>query len=328
MAAGAHSEACPVCGEPCTDPPLFHHTAEQAAAHFCPPSRDPSRFRRLRDAIERLWEGEDCKVLRCGACGFAFGVPFVGGDEEFYSILHESHAYPSWRWDYDIAVNNAVKRSTGGRALDVGAGEGLFLKGLDAARWQRYAVEGSETTRALLEKANIRVLRDLQQTALDERGKFELVTMFQVLEHLADFKRYLALARALLRAGGWLVVTVPDCDAMLRQPSLTGEHDMPPNHINKFTPGSLSRAMREAGFTPGEPQYEPRSPSQIQSALHELVRTDARDPNTLAARCYRVRDRRLRAPLLAVAAVFTLPRLVRAVPRLGRGAFGVVAVAS
>jgi len=136
---------CPVCQNPCTGSSLYHYTVDQAAAHFCPRTRDVDRNRRLQESIRALWRGNDCAIFRCGECGFAFAQPFVGGDEEFYSILHEQKDYPAWRWDYDIALAEAVKKFGGGKILDVGAGVGIFLRGLDDS-WECYAVEGSEVT--------------------------------------------------------------------------------------------------------------------------------------------------------------------------------------
>ena len=127
---------CPACSAACADPPLFRYTAEQAAAHFCPPVREPDRNARLRRCVERLWGGDDCEVLRCRECGFGFGRPFVGGDEEFYSILHEQAGYPAWRWDYDVALDKVIR----GRLYRIGdrrlrapllaAAGGLFALGM------------------------------------------------------------------------------------------------------------------------------------------------------------------------------------------------------
>src|ERR1043165_8311403 len=106
---------CPVCEEPCTDPPIYQYSAAQAAAHFCPVTRDEDRNLRLERSISRLWNGGDCGVYRCRSCGFGFGLPFVGGDKEFYEILLEQRGYPDWRWDYDAALTHAVRHFEGGK---------------------------------------------------------------------------------------------------------------------------------------------------------------------------------------------------------------------
>jgi SAM-dependent methyltransferase len=306
---------CPVCQRASSLVPLYRYHVAQAASHFCPPSRDANRFSRLSDCIRRLWNGDECTVFRCTDCGFAFGNPFVGGDEEFYGILHEQKDYPGWRWDYDVAVAEALEKFDGGKILDVGAGVGMFLGGLSGA-WDCHAVEGSETTR-----------RDLSDGAQLNAGSFQVITLFQVLEHIAEFGLVLKLCRKLLAPGGRLVVTVPDGDAMIRQERMTGCHDMPPNHIVKWTPESLSRVLRRSGFECGQPIYEPRSWRNLKANLHMRLVADAINQNSLAAQAYRIRSKPLRIAALTLLAG---PALLRMLPYrtqlcLG-GAFAVISV--
>ena len=323
-----HSEpvpiGCPVCGAACSDPPLYRYTVTQAAAHFCPVTRSEDRNRRLRECIRRLWQAEDCVVLRCRDCGFGFGSPFVSGDEDFYAILHEQRDYPAWRWDYDVAIREAVSRFGGGRVVDLGAGSGMFLRRLGSA-WECFAVEGSETTRHDLEVLGVTVFRDLSTAAETKAGTFQVATLFQVLEHIAEFDLVLRLCRKLLATGGRLVITVPDGDAMIRQTRLTGCHDMPPNHINKWTPESLSRALRRTGFEVSQPIPEPASWRSLRASMHMKVTTNAMNGQSLAAQVYRIQNKRLRRLGLAGLGV---PAVLAMVPhvaelRLG-GAFAVV----
>lgn len=318
---------CPVCGSNCAGPPLYRYTVEQAAAHFCPPTRDMDRNRRLQDCIGALWRGNDCAIHRCDQCGFAFGHPFVGGDEKFYSILHEQKDYPSWRWDYDVAIAEVVEKFGGGRILDVGAGLGMFLRGL-GGRWECYAVEGSEVTRRELEASGIKVFRGLSDAAHSHAGTFQVITLFQVLEHIAEFNLLLKQCHDLLAPGGRLVVTVPYGEAMIRQERLTGCHDMPPNHINKWTPDSLIRVLRRSGFECSQPIYEPSSWRNLKANLHMRVSGDATNHNSLAAQVYRIRSRPLR---IAALSLLGGPALLRMLP-YGRqlrqgGAFAMIGIA-
>jgi SAM-dependent methyltransferase len=317
--------ACPACESIQIGAPLERYTAEQAATHFCPPWRNAERYERLRQSITKLWGGNTCVIRQCGACGFAFGDPFVGGDEEFYSILHEQHGYPAWRWDYDLAVRAVLARFPPGRLLEIGAGEGAFLKHL-GPQWKAFAVEASDTTRGLLQQNGISVFPNLGEAARCHAASFDVVAMFQVLEHIASFHEVLKLCHALLRPGGRLIVTVPACEAMLLQPKITGEHDMPPNHINKFTARSLDIAMRVAGFCVLQTTSEPWSLGKISSSLYGRVHADSVDSSTFAAKVYRLQNRKLRIPFLAIAGALSIPRLLPFWRRLGTGgAFGMIA---
>jgi SAM-dependent methyltransferase len=319
------SAACPVCETSCSAPALYRYTVSESAAHFCPRTRNADRYRRLEDCIRRLWQRDECFILRCGKCGFAFGYPFVGGDEEFYSILHEHKDYPAWRWDYDYAIEQALNVLGSGRILDVGAGDGSFLKSLGQA-WRCFAAEASESNRRALSTAGIHVFPDLSTAATAEAGSIQVVTLFQVLEHIAEFKTVLAQCQKLLCPGGRLVVTVPDGDAMIRQEALTGCADMPPNHINKFTPASLSAALNEAGFSPGPAYCERPSWRRVKAALHMTVSANALRQRSAAAQIYRIRNRRLRQLGLALLGVPTLLRMLPRVKDLrAGGAFAMVA---
>ena len=317
--------ACPACESIQIGAPVERYTVEQAAGHFCPPWRNASRYKRLRQSITKLWGGNTCVIRQCSACGFAFGDPYIGGDEEFYSILHEQRGYPSWRWDYDIAVREVLALFPHGRLLEIGAGEGVFLKYL-GRQWKTFAVEASDTTRALLQQNGISVFPSLREAARRHAESFDVVTMFQVLEHIAPFHEVLKLCHVLLRSGGRLIVTVPACEAMLLQPKIIGEHDMPPNHINKFTPRSLDIAMTAAGFCVLQTIYEPWSLRKVLSSIYSRVRPDSVNPRTFAAKVYRLQNRKLRIPILAIAGALSIPRLLPFWRHLGTGgAFGMIA---
>ncbi len=319
--------SCPVCGTLGSDPPLYRYTASEAAAHFCPITRNADRHRRIEASIRKLWQGEDCTIRRCRECGFAFGYPLVGGDEEFYSILHEQKGYPAWRWDYDIAIREAIIPFDGGHILEIGAGAGVFLRSL-GQEWKCYAVEASESTREPLEASGIKVFRDLSAAAQSQAGAFQVVALFQVLEHIAEFRPVLAQCRQLLDPGGRLVITVPDGEAMIRQERITGCPDMPPNHVNKWTPDSLSRVLRDVGFEPKPAIFEPPSWQNLKTSLHLRVIADATHPRSVAAQVYRISNKRLRALLLTG---LGLPALIRMLPHARQlrqgGAFAMVGIA-
>jgi predicted SAM-dependent methyltransferase len=202
----------------------------------------------------------------------------------------------------------------------------VFLRRLET-NWQVFGVEGSELTRVELEHDGIQVLRDLGVAVKSHANQFRVITLFQVLEHIADFEEMLRQCNALLEPGGHLVVTVPDGDAMIRQERVTGCHDMPPNHINKWTPESLSLVMRRVGFECATPIYEPPSWRNVKANLHMRMIADAAKGDTVAAQVYRIRNRRFRFAALSFLGVQTMLRMFRygRQLRLG-GAFAIVGV--
>ena len=312
------SVQCPVCKTVCNSTPIYHYTALQAASHFCPQTRNEDRYQRLAANIKKLWQGEKSVILGCQNCGFSFGYPFIGGDEEFYSILHEQKGYPTWRWDYDITIQRVLENSKAGKLLEIGAGEGVFLKKIRQT-WQCYAAEGSEVTREDLTSSGIQVFRDLNVASQLHQHTFDVIVMFQVLEHISEFHNVLNDCHKFLRQGGKIVITVPDGEAMIRQEKITGCPDMPPNHINKWTPKSLALALEQHGFEPQSAIFEPSSWKNFKSSLHLKVIADATNPRSLAAQAYRIENKRIRVLLLAILGITALLKMLPYFPDLFKG---------
>lgn len=298
---------CPVCGETVADPPLHVYSADEAAAHFCPPWRSQDRHRRLLTAVRRLWGGDHSSVYVCRACGFGFGWPYVGGDDEYYGILHEQAGYPKDRWEYGWTARQVLSGfPEGGRILDIGTGSGAFLRGLDAC-WEKYATEGSPANRERLRAAGIECFEGTGTAVAEASGTFAVITMFQVLEHIAPFGGILDDCHTLLRPGGALVISVPSAAAIYDQERLTGCQDMTPNHINKWTPDSLALALQQHGFDPQPAAIEPPSLEAATSRAGLLTRAQAASrPRSLAARAYGIHSRLVRVGLLAGLSAFNL----------------------
>lgn len=135
-----------------------------------------------------------------------------------------------------------------GRYLDVGCGSGGALGVARALGWQ---VAGIETDEAAAAKAR-RFTDDLHVgDVLDAPfafARFDVVTAFHVLEHLAD--PVAALRRMLdwLAPGGLLIVEVPNAGglgARLFGRAWSGLEL--PRHLSHFTPHTLARAVEKAG---------------------------------------------------------------------------------
>jgi SAM-dependent methyltransferase len=90
----------------------------------------------------------------------------------------------------------------------------------------------------------------LEQAKLPREG-FDVVTFFDVLEHLPAPRRVLEEAIALLKPGGLLVAQSPNLRSLMAW--LTGDlwhWYVLPNHLHHFTPSTMERLLHSAGLTP------------------------------------------------------------------------------
>jgi SAM-dependent methyltransferase len=196
------------------------------------------------------------RVIRCSFCGLAYRSFRPNNDQlsRLYRVADDS--------TYEAEMPNRLRtarrhqriiekhvRGTGS-VLDVGCASGAFLRQMRESGWGVTGVEPSEAqfrraTKVLGDNANI------QQCVLQEaslQGDFDLVTMWDVLEHVTHPREFLSLAATLLRPGGSLVLNVPRIDSPAarllgrRWPVLLAEH------LNYFTVPSLRLCGEAAGL--------------------------------------------------------------------------------
>ncbi len=128
------------------------------------------------------------------------------------------------------------------RILDVGCGAGLFFDALE--RFGR--VEGIESDPIALERAGRwrgRIhLGELNDT-FRPMESYDVILMLDVLEHLDYPEQLLRYAKALLKPGGRVVITVPAFNW------LWTNHDDLNHHVCRYTRAQMRNTVHAAGFT-------------------------------------------------------------------------------
>jgi 2-polyprenyl-3-methyl-5-hydroxy-6-metoxy-1,4-benzoquinol methylase len=91
--------------------------------------------------------------------------------------------------------------------LDVGAGTGDFLLAARQQGWMVDGVEPSEVARRRAEAKGMALLPDLNKSS---GKKFQIITLWHVLEHMRDVDTQIELLASLLQSEGTLIVAVPN----------------------------------------------------------------------------------------------------------------------
>ena len=96
------------------------------------------------------------------------------------------------------------------------------------------------------------VLADVSSSVPEsERARYQLVVAGEVLEHVPDADAFLRGCHRLLVRGGRLCVTVPNaCAPKIGLRSLAGREVVHPDHRTYYSPRTLERTLRGAGFEP------------------------------------------------------------------------------
>lgn len=130
-----------------------------------------------------------------------------------------------------------------GRLLDIGAGNGSFLKSASKllADWKLHAFDISDAQKK--EILEIPQVEEFFCGEIDEykRTGFDLVVLWHALEHVPNPVSLLSSLKSKIKEGGYLLVQVPDVQ---RNPFDLGVID----HCSHFTAHSLSALFRSLGF--------------------------------------------------------------------------------
>jgi len=143
-----------------------------------------------------------------------------------------------------------LPRQERGRLLDFGCGGGGFLERMRRLGWQ---VTGVDMSVAAVQRVRTELGLDALAGSLPHAGlvhnAFDLITMWQSLEHVHEPLPVLREARRLLVSGGMLVVSVPNIDSLPFRWFGTAWFGLDlPRHLTHFTPPTLRLMLEKAGF--------------------------------------------------------------------------------
>lgn len=152
--------------------------------------------------------------------------------------------HPTYRAFFD-----QVPHVPGGRLLDIGCGVGRFGHAAYHVGWDVTGIDVSPLAINIGQKFAPFPLRvSTVEQLIAEGGQFDVVTAFEVLEHLSDPLEFLGGAQRLLRPGGQAFFTVPNWNCLSVQSS-TRPDWLPPIHLLFFSDPALRRAGELSGLT-------------------------------------------------------------------------------
>lgn len=173
-------------------------------------------------------------------------------DESYYTLASKDIADLEGRWGFRWRyVLDAIVAEMGPspRVLDVGAGNGFFVKvarddfGLDAT--------GVEISASSAEFAREVLGVDLEVCDVAEiDGLFDVVTAFSVVEHVSDPRAMVSQLVDRLTPNGLLVLATPNPDCIQRRVKGKERWGMicPPHHLNIMTEAGIDRLLDDAGL--------------------------------------------------------------------------------
>jgi SAM-dependent methyltransferase len=179
--------------------------------------------------------------------------------------------------------------------LDVGCSAGWFMSVAEAGGWKATGFDVSAGSVAHCKARGY----DARVATLDEHdlpaGSFDVVAMFDSIEHMPSPMAALRAAHALLADDGIVMITTPNIDGLF--PRLTyqlfgrtfgaWEHPTPPGHIFQFGKKTLAAALDRTGFTMLHEKTEAialdHTVGELEDALMEVLKGRNRRPDAATA---------------------------------------------
>lgn len=209
--------------------------------------------------LRRLFEKDGYPICRCSSCGLVqVGSSLSHAeleqiyDEAYFSseVFHDYIAERQVRVEAGrAAVRTLVRLVPSGRLLDVGCAAGFFLE----AASPHYEVTGVElspyASAYAREELGLRVYTgDITAGSL-EGEQFDVVTVWNTVEHMANpLEAFEAIAKV-SRPGALLVLSTGDASGPLARRDLEGWNLMtPPYHLFFFSPKTIDLLLAKTGF--------------------------------------------------------------------------------
>ena len=204
-------------------------------------------------------------VVACAACAMVFATPCLSADGEHHmlestsvwtdehirfltSATYENFAKLRYRYELGVAARFCAPGSAGTH-LDIGSGTGLMMEVAQEFGWTSYGVEPNEVSNRIAVGKGLRARHGWFPAENYGGRRFDLVTMIDVLEHIADLGSFLGEAAAAVTDGGHLFIQVPNLNSLCLQ--LCGADHHSNNglfHVNYFSPATLKTVVERAGF--------------------------------------------------------------------------------
>lgn len=195
------------------------------------------------------------RIVRCLKCGLVYVNPRINAKivaDSYKDAIDEVYVQGAAGRQHTFrqcARKISQWRKPPGRLLDIGCAAGFFVREARDRGWDAIGIEPSKW----LVSWGVKNLKERLYTGTLKQGRFkdkefDILTMWDVLEHVPDPMGELHECNRILKAGGMLIVNYPDFGSILAKLAGRNWWFLLSNHLYYFTPVTMRRYLEKAGF--------------------------------------------------------------------------------
>ena len=216
---------------------------------------DPTKLTEFAFASRKYPEYMHPRMVECAGCGLLYGNPVLSHltvDEAYQEAAFDSVQESIFASQTYAKLVAAQLKSLGrcDSALDIGAGDGSFVEQMISLGFRR--VIGVEPSAApiAVSKSEIRKLirHDIFRSRDFVGEQFDLVTCFQVMEHLWEPRQLVLDVISVLRPGGLFVTVTHNVNAFSAKMLGTKSPIFDIEHLQLFSKKTLAALLWNSGF--------------------------------------------------------------------------------
>jgi 2-polyprenyl-3-methyl-5-hydroxy-6-metoxy-1,4-benzoquinol methylase len=202
--------------------------------------------------IPNLTGYENAYLCQCQSCGLVFSkkIPTAEELEKYYKNYGiNNYLSPITIKRYNQILDKLEVYRKTNKLLDVGCGIGFFLVEAKKRGWEVYGTELSEASAKICSEKGILIQNGILNSENYSPESFDVITSFEVIEHINNPIPDLRNFYTILRKGGLVYITTPNFNSLLRY-KLKGNYNIItyPEHLSYYTSHTLNKAFSLSGF--------------------------------------------------------------------------------
>jgi 2-polyprenyl-3-methyl-5-hydroxy-6-metoxy-1,4-benzoquinol methylase len=211
-------------------------------------NQDPQKF-------HLKYQKDKFAVSSCDSCGFLFIPPYYRKQIKYEQYKNADVTAAVRSGNNWVKVQRHLLRFKfiqryikSGKLFDLGAGWGHFMLAGKELGYDVYGIEIADQPYQYCVNDLKLPVDHIDFFKMDESKKFDLISMWDVLEHIDKADEFLDKCSRLSKPGGWLFLQVPQIDSYFAKKYKDEWKMMGLDHVNYFSKDTITKILSQHGY--------------------------------------------------------------------------------